>query len=505
MSSATIARHRNQPRNIEAPKKHTTLNQLLPLITAAVGAGLITILRYEGIALKLTNDWAMTVFALIGYISASVLMGTYLFTRDRKIARAGVWVFVAALICNVSAWTGRYIRFQYYPLNDLYDVALWFSMLGGAVSLFVSERLGHRYLLAIIAPVIVLALTTALLMGGEAPNLPPALRSYWRPLHVSFAVTSYAFCGVAFCVGLLHLLKERVSLASMGIFAAACGTIIYSVVSYGTILLDGTYALGVQIRTPEGVRTLEPIGEHIQGRSPEFLRAIVPGVGGMMRLALITLLAAFVVFLIAYFKDDDRWRRIGHYIMRGSLVAQAIGLVWLFAGARALTNVAEHIPVWQMNKVPMENVRMVSSQLVVSPQANPIELSGLITAAMMTLFIVAMSFKTERILAILPSSERLDDLTYRLASIAFPLLTLLLITGAVWANESWGRYWSWDPKENAALLTWLIYGIYLHVRIMRGWQGKRSAYFAVIGFAAVVFAFIGISFLPLNSLHAYIQ
>lgn len=501
MSSATIAQHQN----IQTSLKRGILSQLLPLIVAAVGAGLITILRYEEVALKLTNDWAMTVFALVGYISATVLMGTYLFTRDRKIARAGVWLVVVALICNVSAWTGRYIRFQYYPLNDLYDVALWFSMFGAAVSLFVSERLGHRYLLAIMAPVIVLALTTALLMGGEAPNLPPALRSYWRPLHVSFAVTSYAFCGVAFCVALLHLLKERVSLASMGIFAAGCGAVIYSVVSYGAVLLDGTYALGVQIRTPAGIRMLEPIGEHIQGRSPEFLRAIVPGVGVVMRIALITLLAAFVVFLIAFFKDDDKWRRIGRYIMRGSLAVQAIGLIWLFAGARAITNVADHIPAWQVNKVPMENVRAISNQLLVSPQANPIELSGLITTAMMTLFIVVMGFKTEKILALLPSSERLDDLTYRLASIAFPLLTLLLITGAVWANESWGRYWSWDPKENAALLTWLVYGIYLHVRIMRGWQGKRSAYFAVIGFAAVIFAFIGISFLPLNSLHAYIQ
>lgn len=482
----------------------TRMTELLPLWLGIFGAVIITLLRWQNVWLPVTNDWAMTVFALITYISAGVLMGTYLFWRDPKIARLGAWIIGLALCFNIAAWTGRYIRFEYYPLNDLYDVALWFSMLGAGISLFVSERMNHRYVLALIAPLVVLALTTALLMGGEAPNLPPALRSYWRPIHVSFAVTGYAVCGVAFCVALLHLLKEGVRLASMGVFVAAFGVLVYLVVSDGAILTDGLYGIGVQYVTPAGSQVLEA-SERVQGRAPELLRAIIPGLGGLMRVVLLSLASALVIYGVAYWRNNERLGRLGHTVIRVSLALQAIGLIWLFAGARRLTDIAGNIAPWQTDQINVARLQEVTANLVVSPRSNPIEVSGLFTILLMTAFVGLMSFKTEKIRQFLPSSQRLDDLTYRLVSVAFPLLTLLLITGAVWANESWGRYWSWDPKENAALVTWLIYGMYIHVRVMRGWTGTRSAYFAVLGFIAVIFAFIGISFLPLNSLHSYIQ
>ena len=96
----------------------------------------------------------------------------------------------------------------------------------------------------------------------------------------------------------------------------------------------------------------------------------------------------------------------------------------------------------------------------------------------------------------------LDDLTYKMITIGFPLLTLMLITGSIWANRAWGSYWSWDPKEDWALITWLVYATYLHVRITRGWSGRKSAYFSIVGFAVVMFTFLGVTYL-LPGMHAY--
>ncbi len=101
----------------------------------------------------------------------------------------------------------------------------------------------------------------------------------------------------------------------------------------------------------------------------------------------------------------------------------------------------------------------------------------------------------------LPAREVFDDIGYKAATVTFPLLTLMIILGAVWANTAWGRYWGWDPKETAALVTWLIYGAYLHARVTRGWQGKRSAWLLLLGFAAVLFAYFGNHFF--GGLHSY--
>ena len=101
-----------------------------------------------------------------------------------------------------------------------------------------------------------------------------------------------------------------------------------------------------------------------------------------------------------------------------------------------------------------------------------------------------------------PSREKLDLIAYRSVSLGLLFLTFCILTGAIWAERAWGSYWSWDPKETWSLITWIIYAAYLHLRINRGWKGKAAAVFAVIGFIAVLFTYIGVnSFLP--GVHSY--
>ena len=110
--------------------------------------------------------------------------------------------------------------------------------------------------------------------------------------------------------------------------------------------------------------------------------------------------------------------------------------------------------------------------------------------------------KQQAIVEFLPHRATLDNLIYKTVAISFPLLTLMIITGAYWANRTWGSYWSWDPKEDWALITWLTYAGYIHMRLTHGWRGRRAAYMAIIGFAIVMFTFFGVTYL-LPGLHAY--
>ena len=96
----------------------------------------------------------------------------------------------------------------------------------------------------------------------------------------------------------------------------------------------------------------------------------------------------------------------------------------------------------------------------------------------------------------------LDNLSYRLIGIGFSFLTIGILSGAVWANEAWGSYWSWDPKETWALITWIVFAIYLHTRLIKGWKGKKSAFVASLGFFTLWVCYLGVNLLG-KGLHSY--
>jgi cytochrome c-type biogenesis protein CcsB len=110
----------------------------------------------------------------------------------------------------------------------------------------------------------------------------------------------------------------------------------------------------------------------------------------------------------------------------------------------------------------------------------------------------AAAFSPQR----LSLADTLDNISYRIIGLGFPLLTIGIIAGGVWANEAWGSYWSWDPKETWALITWLVFAAYLHSRITKGWQGRRPAILAAIGFVVVWVCYLGVNLLG-KGLHSY--
>jgi len=141
---------------------------------------------------------------------------------------------------------------------------------------------------------------------------------------------------------------------------------------------------------------------------------------------------------------------------------------------------------------------------------NPPLLTVHVAMAMIAYGVLAISFaaavgyllqgETDR-LAWLPSHRVLDEAAYRSVILGFPVFACMIILGSYWASIAWGRYWGWDPKETAALVTWLIYAIYLHARSRRGWAGRPAALILILGFGAVLFTYFGNLFF--SGLHAY--
>lgn len=133
--------------------------------------------------------------------------------------------------------------------------------------------------------------------------------------------------------------------------------------------------------------------------------------------------------------------------------------------------------------------------------------SAFATAAGAGLTFLAKHHLKGRVAASLPSEAAIEEFMFRAVAVGFPLQTLLLITGAIWAQEAWTKAWSWDPKETWALITWLTYAAYLHVRVQRGVRGITMAWLSLIGFAIVLFTFMGVNYLVqwfgLTSMHTY--
>ncbi|TAK33931.1 MAG: c-type cytochrome biogenesis protein CcsB [Lysobacteraceae bacterium] len=142
---------------------------------------------------------------------------------------------------------------------------------------------------------------------------------------------------------------------------------------------------------------------------------------------------------------------------------------------------------------------------------NPPLLTIHVAMAMISYGIFAVSFGAavgyliqgrENRVSWLPPAKVLDEVAYRAVIIGFPIFATLIILGSWWAAIAWGRYWGWDPKETSALVTWLIYAVYLHARSQRGWAGRPAALILVIGFAAVLFTYLGGN-LFFGGLHSY--
>jgi cytochrome c-type biogenesis protein CcsB len=470
------------------------MSVLLLVGLPVVMAGLFILLQWKGTITQLESETSLVVVALINYIGASVFSLAFLYQRESLLERLATLTASVGFGLNLAAWGTHGLIVGYFPMSNLYDTSLVFGMATACASVVIASGYRHRFIGALTMPVAMLLLILGLLYGNEARDLPPVLVSYWRPIHVGLAMVAYAVCALSFATALLYLLKDKIKLEVVAVFAVLVGVLTYGLISDGSILTSGVMYINLLV---EGQRI------PLDADNETFLRAGIPYVGHLFRLAFISLFAAGVAFtLFVSIAKENRVRSIAHWLTRLAFVVQAVGVGILMFQLRQPKNAVDLIDAAQRPMIPAQWLQRFGGRLELQLGGGAIEIACMFAALTLTAFVVFFGLKFDRILEAIPSLDALDNLTYRAVTIAFPLLTLMLITGAVWANESWGRYWGWDPKETWALITWLFYATFLHTRITHGWKGRRSAIFAVIGFVSVMFTYLGVSFI-LPGLHSY--
>jgi cytochrome c-type biogenesis protein CcsB len=160
------------------------------------------------------------------------------------------------------------------------------------------------------------------------------------------------------------------------------------------------------------------------------------------------------------------------------------------------------LPIEMQKALPLVP-SLQSNWLMMHVSMMMISYATLIIGSLLSILYLAFTFrsknKNEAKISLL---ETLDLWSYRIIGLGFPFLTIGIISGAVWANEAWGSYWSWDPKETWALITWLIFAIYLHSRILKGWEGKKVSIIGSCGFFSIWLCYLGVNFLA-KGLHSY--
>lgn len=506
------------------------LGSYLPAALPVVGALVMLALRIQIGGERFIDDGALMMIALACYLIGAAFHLTHLYAPSNMSQQLGLWFGSFGVFFNLSSWLVRWVAaydrelavlgpgnmpwiWRYIPLSNLYDYSVAFAFGAGLTTMLLSGRKSYRFIGALSLPMAALVLVLARFIGSELTTLQPVLDSYWRPIHVGTASLSYGVTLVCFAAAVIYLLKDGVKVEAMAIWSSIFALTVFATVSKYSVFTSGVYSASVFIR---GSRASLP------------LRADLPYVGWLIVASGVLLAGVTVLFALYVFKNNLKARAWGHRLLKVSLVTQAAAIAALVSQIKSVKDVAarlspnqfERFGLWiaEQGQMPPEQMQTLTSQqlttatrafieqqgdnLILSLNANPVELSALITAFAGTMFVAIFSFRTDRLRASLPSAERLDSLMYKTASVAFAGLAVLLITGAVWANESWGRYWGWDAKETGAFVAWLTYGAFLHARISRGLTGRRAAYFAVVAFLFVIFTYLGVSYL-LPGLHSY--
>ena len=212
----------------------------------------------------------------------------------------------------------------------------------------------------------------------------------------------------------------------------------------------------------------------------------IPDLGWLMLLVFAAVLAPLALYVGFRIKKNEGLLAIADRAVFISILLQSLALVFFLIRVRN----------GQYPSLDAEGLYATSLA------ASPFILSALVGGIFANLLYLLLLWRRADLERLLPDADALDRITYKTICIAFPLLTLMIAAGAYWANRAWGSYWNWDPKETWAAITWLVYAGYLHMRITRGWRGRRAAYFAILGFAVVMFTFFGVTYL-LPGLHAY--
>lgn len=451
-------------------------------ILLVVAIAVATVLAVSAPRLIQSTGWAsgesFLYIALIAYLGASALYISSLAVREHALVAGAVALTRGGFLVHTAGVAVRWAAAGHAPFSNIYEMVLMFSWGVVALQLLAEWKMQLKYFGAVTIPIAALALVLMQVLPGDIRPLVPALQSTWLQIHVTLAILSYSGFTLSFAAALLYFIKD--------------GTSARTFLNWTAGLVTGIYGLVLATSVDRGFNLLMPAwdtaaGEKVMIGPKQALMVPLSGLGWPFVIVVALAAAALAANFIGPSSDGageaSPWAR---RLFVASVFAQGIVL-------GALVATVESGPYF---------VPQAGQRLAVKFAGSPFLLAGLVAALFISLAWLVVAWKRQAIVEFLPHRDTLDNLIYKTVTISFPLLTLMIITGAYWANRTWGSYWSWDPKEDWALITWLTYAGYLHMRLTRGWRGRRAAYMAIIGFAIVMFTFFGVTYL-LPGLHAY--
>ncbi len=454
----------------------TTGNTLVVMV--GLGVAFLLFMAFLNVVKSgsLFNESNLLYAALIFYSGAGTLYLAFGVTGISSYVRFASLATWAGLLANTGAVAHRWYEAGHPPFASIYEMLLSFVWTLAVLTLIAEKRFHVKVIGTVTMPVAIVGVVLMQLLRTEVHPLVPALQSTWLHVHVTLAMLAYAACALSFALAMMFLIKDKMQTET---FLAT--TSLFTIATY----------LGILTRF-EKWGGFNVIAWNPETKSEMFLSrgvrlfVVIPDLGWMMVLVLAAVSVPLVLYLAWRKTQDAKFVDIANRAVFVSILLQILALVFFLLRARD----------GQYSSLDAEGLYTTSLA------ASPFILSGLVGAIFVSLLYLLLLWRRDDLERMLPSADELDRVTYKTIAIAFPLLTLMIAAGAYWANRTWGSYWSWDPKETWAAITWLVYAGYLHMRITRGWRGRRAAYFAILGFAIVMFTFFGVTYL-LPGLHAY--
>jgi len=428
-------------------------------------------------------DISLFYITFVFYFGGFLAFSFYAAFRTTLWCKLGSSLFIAALAPHTAAFLVRWSISGHVPLSNMYEYMSLMSWMATVTLLWVYFRYKKPAIGTYLSPVVfMLMVAAALLPKDMSQSLMPALQSIWLMIHVSLAALGAGCFLIAFAASAVFLLRiynpDNYRKAA-GLMKQMTRSIWIFLVMVPLGLAAVLSLAGITPPTPDS--HFGPVGSSFNAGG--FF--VIGGMGFILG-----------VLLLCYFwpgRNGSGRSGFGWWFFITALICFLLG--GLVEGALLRIGWLE-----LTHSLPVEDGGSVKSVWLIFEFFGAAYIAGLILAIFLVPLSGAVSRIPEERLPI--SLALLDEISYKAVSLGYPLYTVgALFAGAIWAEQAWGQFWSWDPKEVGALITWFFFSGYLHARYLRGWTGSRTAALAVAGFLIVLLSFFGNYFF--GGLHAY--
>lgn len=392
---------------------------------------------------------------------------------------------------EISGWSWFVVFSQHPPWSNLYEIMVYMSWGLILVTLGAELKWQLAWVRQMGLLMALLALGLASLTDPSIKPLVPALKSWWIMIHVISASIAYAAGSLAAFISLLALMqnKDCVSLRRCAAFTLFAMALMLAALGGGWRLFS-EQAYFVKLLSKAG-EIVMPALDMSRDNGVSFLTPM-PFMGWLL---IVSIVAHVVLGLVLLNTRQKASEGVAIFFF----IAFTFTLSCFFT---AIYHGLHNTPI--TIEGPTSHHISPAGPWFIGFKSHPWAFGLLCLTVLIEAFIAFFVFRPQSIRARLPGVENLESAAYKAISLSFFLMSIVLITGALWAHYAWGRYWAWDPKETGALAIWIIYAIYLHARRTPGLSGPMSSVLGILGFFVIIVGFLGVNLgLFADGLHTY--